>query len=160
MLYALKRLRVRISTAFYQYGKRSTEYTITNILVSSLIVLFLTVPALSWYSKHRAAEYYRLEQSSMNTKFWDNPYHISAIQGSKPAYVAPELSIQQVHFVTADGQITKRLLKQILGFQKKLMDTTAVTPHGKKGINGRYLLSNARAMHGAFCLGHLGQQHR
>lgn len=132
MLNALKRLRIRIATAFYQYGRRSTEYTVTNILVSSLIVLFLTVPALSWYSKHRAAEYYELEQSSMNTNFWDNPYHISALKSSNLPFVAPGLSIQQVHFVTTDGQITKRLLKQILEFQNKLMDTTAVTPHGKK----------------------------
>ncbi|KAG2187385.1 hypothetical protein INT44_005071 [Umbelopsis vinacea] len=132
MLNALKRLRIRIATAFYRYGKNSTEYTVINILVSSLIVLFLTVPAASWYSKHRAAEYYRLEQSAMNTNFWDSPYHISAMQDTNLPYVAPVLGIQQIHFVTTDGQITKRLLKQILEFDNKLMDTTAVTSHGKK----------------------------
>lgn len=132
MLNALKRLRIRIATAFYRYGKNSTEYTVINILVSSLIVLLLTVPAMSWYSKHRAAEYYRLEQSALNTNFWDSPYHISAIRDTTLPYVAPVLSIQQIHFVTTDGQITKRLLKQILEFDNKLMDTTAVTPHGKK----------------------------
>ncbi|KAI8576718.1 hypothetical protein K450DRAFT_255810 [Umbelopsis ramanniana AG] len=132
MLNALKRLRIRIATAFYRYGKNSTEYTVINILVSSFIVLFLTVPAVSWYSKHRAAEYYRLEQSAINTNFWDSPYHISAMKDTNLPYVAPVLGIQQIHFVTTGGQITKRLLKQILEFDNKLMDTTAVTPHGKK----------------------------
>ncbi|KAH8555304.1 hypothetical protein BGW37DRAFT_476634 [Umbelopsis sp. PMI_123] len=132
MLNALKRLRARIGMAFYQYGKACAEYTVINILISGLIVLFLTFPAVSWYSKYRAAEYYRLKQSAMNTYFWDSPYHISPIQGTKLPYVAPVLGIQQVHFVTTDGQITKRLLRQILEFDNKLMDTTAVTSHGKK----------------------------
>jgi hypothetical protein len=131
MLNALRRLRVRIATLFYNYGKHCTERTVVNILVSTLIVSFLTIPAVSWYSSHRAAEYYRIEQSSIDTYFWDSPYHISATQTTKLPYTAPTLSIQQIHFMAADGQITKRLLKQTMEFQNKLMDITAVTSHGK-----------------------------
>ncbi|KAJ2964799.1 hypothetical protein NQZ79_g308 [Umbelopsis isabellina] len=131
MLNALRRLRVRIATLFYNYGKRCTENTVANILATTIIVLLLSIPAVSWYSSHRAAEYYRGAHSSINTYFWDSPYHISSIQGAKPPYTAQTLSIQQVHFIVADGQITKRLLKQTLEFQNRLMDTTAVTTHGK-----------------------------
>ncbi|KAG2183266.1 hypothetical protein INT43_006270 [Umbelopsis isabellina] len=131
MLNALRRLRVRIATLFYNYGKRCTENTVANILATTIIVLLLSIPAVSWYSSHRAAEYYRGAHSSINTYFWDSPYHISSMQGTKPPYTAPTLSIQQVHFIAADSQITKRLLKQTLEFQNRLMDTTAVTAHGK-----------------------------